>query len=133
MVPRTEVMTDLMLGGCSGTSKGGYHSRVSGRLSDLARVFLKLGVISFGGPAAHVALMRGECVTRRRWLTDQAFLALVGATNILPGPNSTEVAIPIGRLRPGVPGLLVAGACFILPAMAIVLAFAIGYVRYGTL
>jgi chromate transporter len=113
--------------------KRSYHARVPGRLSELARVFLKLGTISFGGPAAHIALMRDECVTRRRWLTDRAFLDLVGATNIIPGPNSTEMAIHIGRLRGGVPGLLVAGACFILPAMLIVLAFAVGYVRFGAL
>jgi len=106
---------------------------VPGRLSELARVFLKLGMISFGGPAAHIALMRDECVTRRGWLTEQAFLDLIGATNIIPGPNSTEMAIHIGRLRGGGPGLLVAGACFILPAMLIVLIFAVGYVRFGAL
>ena len=102
-------------------------------LVDLALIFLKLGAISFGGPVAHIALMREEFVTRRRWMTDEEFLDLIGATNLIPGPNSTEMAIHIGRLRAGVPGLIVAGACFILPAAAIVLALAIAYVRVGSL
>src|SRR5581483_11802515 len=87
------------------------------RLWELARLFLKLGTIGFGGPAAHLALMEEECVRRRRWLTHEAFLDMVGATNLIPGPNSTELAIHIGRLRAGSAGLVVAGACFILPAM----------------
>jgi chromate transporter len=103
------------------------------RLTELARVFLKLGAISFGGPVAHIALMRHEFVTRRRWLTDAAFLDLIGATNLIPGPNSTEMAIHIGRLRAGLAGLVVAGVCFILPAMAIVWGVAVAYVRLGAL
>jgi chromate transporter len=103
------------------------------RLAELARVFLKLGVISFGGPAAHVAFMRDEFVRRRTWLTDDEFLDLVGATNLIPGPNSTELAIHIGRRRAGTAGLVVAGACFILPAMLIVYGFAVAYVRFGAL
>src|SRR3989475_6312787 len=103
-----------------------------GRLSELAVVFLRLGILGFGGPAAHIAMMRDEVVRRRRWMTDQMFLDLVGATNLIPGPNSTEMAIHIGYARAGWRGLLVAGACFIVPAMVIVMAFAWGYTRYGT-
>ncbi len=100
-------------------------------IRDLALLFLKLGLIGFGGPAAHVALMRDEVVRRRAWLTDAEFLDLVGAVNLIPGPNSTELAILIGRRRAGWPGLIVAGVCFIAPAMLIVLALAWAYVRYG--
>jgi chromate transporter len=102
-------------------------------LGELAAVFLKLGTISFGGPAAHIALMRVELVERRRWLTDQAFLDLVGATNLIPGPNSTEMAIHIGYLRAGWAGLLVAGTCFIVPAAIVVGLLAWVYVHSGTL
>src|SRR2546428_8977331 len=103
-----------------------------GRLSELAVVFLRLGILGFGGPAAHIAMMRDEVVRRRRWMTDQMFLDLVAATNLIPGPNSTEMAIHIGYARAGWRGLLVAGTCFIIPAMVIVMAFALGYTRYGT-
>ena len=102
-------------------------------LADIARLFLRLGLVSFGGPAAHVALMEEEIVRRRRWLTREAFLDLLGAANLIPGPNSTELAIHIGFRRAGWPGLLVAGVCFILPAALIVTALAWGYVRYGAL
>lgn len=102
-------------------------------LAELAGLFLKLGTISFGGPAAHTALMEAEVVRRRKWLTHQEFLDLVGATNLIPGPNSTELAIHIGQRRAGWLGLIVAGACFILPAMLIVTAIAWAYVRYGQL
>jgi chromate transporter len=98
----------------------------------LARLFLKLGTIAFGGPAAHIAMMRNEVVERRRWMEAQEFLDLVGASNLIPGPNSTELAIHLGRVRAGWRGLLVAGACFILPATLIVLAFAWAYARYGS-
>ncbi|MDQ3926100.1 MAG: chromate efflux transporter [Actinomycetota bacterium] len=98
----------------------------------LARLFLKLGTIAFGGPAAHIAMMRTEVVERRRWMEEQEFLDLVGASNLIPGPNSTELAIHLGRVRAGWRGLLVAGACFILPATLIVLAFAWAYARYGS-
>ena len=104
-----------------------------GSLSELARVFLKLGTIAFGGPAAHIAMMQDEVVRRRRWLDHQQFLDLLGATNLIPGPNSTEMAIHIGLVRAGWKGLMVAGSCFILPAMVIVWALAWLYVRYGTL
>lgn len=102
-------------------------------LGDLARVFLRLGVVSFGGPAAHVALMEEEFVRRRRWLTRETFLDLLGAANLIPGPNSTELAMHIGFVRAGWLGLLVAGACFILPAALIVTALAWVYVRFGVL
>jgi chromate transporter len=102
-------------------------------LSDVAWVFLRLGLVSFGGPAAHVALMEEEIVRRRRWLTRETFLDLLGAANLIPGPNSTELAIHVGYARAGWPGLLVAGACFILPAAVIVAALGWGYVRYGSL
>jgi chromate transporter len=96
-------------------------------------VFLKLGVVGFGGPAAHIALMRQELVARKKWLSDQEFVDLLGATNLIPGPNSTEMAIHIGYLRGGWRGLLGAGVCFILPAALIVTALAWLYVQYGTL
>ncbi|CAN5525315.1 chromate efflux transporter [soil metagenome] len=101
-------------------------------LRDLARLFLKLGVVAFGGPAAHIAMMRDEVVTRRQWMDDQELLDLVGATNLIPGPNSTELAIHLGRMRAGWRGLIVAGACFIVPAALIVLAIAMLYGRYGS-
>ena len=101
-------------------------------LRELARLFLKLGFLAFGGPAAHIAMMRDEVVTRRKWMTDQEFLDLVGATNLIPGPNSTELAIHLGRVRAGWRGLLVAGACFIVPAALIVLLLAVLYARYGS-
>lgn len=100
---------------------------------ELARLFGTLGTIAFGGPAAHVAMMRTEVVTRRRWMTDQQFLDLVAATHLIPGPNSTELAIHIGHARGGWPGLLVAGTAFILPAALIVTAVSWVYVTYGSL
>jgi chromate transporter len=102
------------------------------RLAELARLFLKLGTIGFGGPAAHIALMRQEVVDRRRWLSEEHFLDLVGATNVIPGPNSTELAVHIGRERAGWKGLIVAGTAFIAPAMVMVLALAWLYVEFGT-
>ncbi len=105
----------------------------SGRLQEVAGLFLKLGVIGFGGPAAHIALMRDEVVRRRRWLDDAAFLDLLGATNLIPGPNSTEMAIHLGFVRAGWRGLVLAGSLFILPAMLIVLGLAWVYVQFGTL
>ena len=100
-------------------------------LGEVAGVFLKLGVIGFGGPAAHIAMMREELVRRRRWVTDERFLDLLGMTNLIPGPNSTEMAIHLGYVRAGWAGLLLGGACFIVPAMLIVGGMAWGYVRYG--
>jgi chromate transporter len=102
-------------------------------LIELAGLFLRLGTTAFGGPAAHIAMMEDEVVRRRRWLTQEEFLDLLGATNLIPGPNSTEMAIHIGHRRAGWPGLLVAGVCFILPAACIVTALAWVYVRYGQL
>ena len=102
-------------------------------LGELARLFIKLGTIGFGGPAAHIALMEDEVVRRRQWLTREAFLDYVGATNLIPGPNSTELAIEIGRDRAGWPGLIVAGVAFIVPAALIVGVTAWAYVRYGGL
>jgi chromate transporter len=100
-------------------------------LRELARLFGKLGCIAFGGPAAHIAMMEDEVVRRRRWMTHERFLDLLGATNLIPGPNSTELAIHIGHDRAGWAGLLVAGVCFILPAVLIVGALAWVYVRFG--
>jgi chromate transporter len=102
-------------------------------IGEIARLFLRLGAVSFGGPAAHVALMEEEIVRRRRWLSREAFLDLLGAANLIPGPNSTELAIHIGYARAGWAGLVVAGICFILPAALIVAALAWGYVRFGAL
>lgn len=102
-------------------------------IKELAFLFLKLGTVAFGGPAAHVAMMEDEVVRRRRWLNREEFLDLFGATHLIPGPNSTELAIHIGHRRGGWTGLLVAGSCFILPAMVIVTVLAWAYVRFGTL
>ncbi|REF00107.1 chromate efflux transporter [Thermomonospora umbrina] len=101
-------------------------------LRELAGLFLKLGVIGFGGPAAHIAMMHEEVVRRRRWVDEQRFLDLVGATNLIPGPSSTELAIHLGHDRGRWRGLLVAGICFIMPAVVMVAALAWAYVRYGT-
>ena len=103
------------------------------RLWEVAALFLRLGTVAFGGPAAHIALMQDEVVRRRGWLTQDEFLDYLGATNLIPGPNSTEMAIHIGLTRAGRAGLVVAGACFILPASLIVTAIAWAYVRFGTL
>jgi chromate transporter len=103
------------------------------RLVELARLFLWLGTIGFGGPAAHLTLMEEEAVRRRRWLSSEDFLDLVGLTNLIPGPNSTEMAMAIGYRRAGWPGLAVAGACFIVPAATITTGLAWAYVRFGTL
>jgi chromate transporter len=104
-----------------------------GRLRELAILFLKLGAISFGGPAAHIALMESELVRKREWMTRQQFLDMVGAANLIPGPTSTETAITVGFVRAGWAGLGVAGASFILPAALITGAFASAYVRFGSL
>jgi len=103
----------------------------NGALREVAAVFLKLGVIGFGGPAAHIAMMRDEVVRRRRWIDDARFLDLLGMTNLIPGPNSTEMAIHLGYVRAGWPGLALGGVCFILPAMTIVLVLAWAYVAHG--
>ena len=100
-------------------------------LAEVAALFLKLGFTAFGGPAAHIALMHDEVVVRRKWLTDEEFLDLLGATNLIPGPNSTEMSIHIGYLRAGWPGLIVGGLCFVMPAVFMVLALSWLYVRFG--
>jgi len=100
-------------------------------LKEVIAVFLKMGFTAFGGPAAHIAMFHDEVVVRRKWLDDQGFLDLLGATNLIPGPNSTEMAIHIGFLRAGWAGLVLGGACFILPAMVMVMALAWVYVRFG--
>ncbi|HYG38217.1 MAG TPA: chromate efflux transporter [Cytophagales bacterium] len=105
----------------------------SGRLKEVAAVFLKLGVIAFGGPAAHIAMMEEEVVNKRKWITREYFLDLIGATNLIPGPNSTEMTMHCGHERAGIPGLFVAGICFILPAAFITSIFAWFYVEYGKL
>jgi chromate transporter len=102
------------------------------RLLEVVRLFLRLGLTAYGGPAAHIAMMHDEVVKRRKWLTEQEFLDLLGATNLIPGPNSTEMAIHISFLRAGWPGLMLGGAGFILPPMLAVLVLAWVYVRYGT-
>ncbi len=103
------------------------------RLGELANLFFKLGVIGFGGPVAHIAMIEDEVVKRRQWLTREHFLDLLGATNLIPGPNSTEMAIHIGYIYAGWLGLIVSGVCFVLPAVLITGGFAWVYVAYGTL
>ena len=102
------------------------------RLKDLAVVFFKLGSVAFGGPAAHIAMMEAEIVDRRQWLSRETLLDLLGITNLIPGPNSTELAIHIGYERAGWRGLAVAGGCFIFPAFTLVWVLAAIYVRYQT-
>ena len=104
-----------------------------GSLREIALAFLRLGSLAFGGPAAHIALMEQEFVKRRKWLGHADFVDRLGAVNLLPGPTSTEMAIYLGELRGGFPGLLTAGACFILPAAFMTLGLAWAYVRYGAL
>src|SRR3972149_9532487 len=103
------------------------------RLREAALLFLKLGITVFGGPAAHIAMMRDEVVKRRKWVDDQHFLDMLGATNLIPGPNSTEMTIHLGFVRAGWKGLIAGGVCFILPAMLMVMALAWAYVRFGTI
>jgi chromate transporter len=109
------------------------HESLPHRLRELAAIFLKIGCIAFGGPPAHIAMMEDEIVSRRRWLSREDLLDFLGAANLLPGPTSTEMSIYIGRIRGGLPGLIVAGSCFILPACFMVTALAWAYVRYGSL
>jgi chromate transporter len=102
-------------------------------LAEIALVFLKLGTIAFGGPAAHIAMMEAEFVRKRKWITEAEFLDRLGAANLIPGPSSTEVAIFIGYTKRGWRGLIVAGSCFIIPAAILVTLIAMVYVRYGSL
>ena len=103
----------------------------SGRLGEIAALFFKLGVIGFGGPAAHISMMEDEVVEKRQWLSRERFLDLVGVTSIIPGPNSTEMAIHLGFLRGGWPGFLLAGMCFIFPAITLTTVLAWAYWHYG--
>lgn len=103
------------------------------RYREILHVFLKLGFFAFGGPAAHIAMMEDEVVKKRQWLSREKFVDLLGFTNLIPGPNSTEMAIHLGYIRGGKVGLLIAGISFILPAMLIVLSLAVVYVGYGSL
>ena len=103
------------------------------RLAEVVKLFLRLGVTAYGGPAAHIAMMHDEVVKRRKWMSEQHFLDMLGATNLIPGPNSSEMAIHTGYARAGFAGLIAAGVCFIIPAFFIVLAFAWAYVEFNTL
>jgi chromate transporter len=104
-----------------------------GNLKEVAGVFFKLGSIAFGGPAAHIAMMEDEVVKKRKWMTHEHFLDLIGATNLIPGPNSTEMTMHCGYERAGWKGLIAAGAAFILPAVTITAVFAWLYQQYGHL
>jgi chromate transporter len=103
------------------------------RLVELARLFLGLGFTAFGGPAAHIGMYEHEVVGRRKWLSEAEFMDLLGATNLIPGPNSTEMTMHIGYRRAGWRGMIIAGTCFILPATLITLGLSWAYVRYGEL
>lgn len=102
-------------------------------LGELVRLFFKLGCISFGGPAAHIAMMQDEVVEKRKWISRQNFLDLIGATNLIPGPNSTQMTMHVGYLRAGVLGVFAAGSAFIFPAFLITAALAWAYLQYGSL
>ena len=112
---------------------GSLSSTNKASLGELAVFFLRLGTTAFGGPAGHIAMMEDELVRRRKWLSREKFLDLLGASNLIPGPSSSELAIHIGYLRGGWPGLLVAGICFIVPAACMVAALAWAYVHFGKL
>jgi chromate transporter len=115
-----------------GASVTGTDPRPERSVADVVRLFGWMGFTAFGGPAAHISIMHDEVVTRRRWLDDQRFLDLIGVTNLIPGPNSTEMAMHVGQERAGRRGLLAAGASFILPAALVTLVLAWAYVEYGT-
>lgn len=104
-----------------------------GTLREIAKEFLRLGFVAYGGPAAHIAMMEERYVRRRGWVTRERFLDLLGAASLLPGPSSTEVPIYLGEIRGGAAGLIVAGACFILPAAVLVTALAWAYMKYGAM
>ena len=106
---------------------------VRNNLKEVAQLFFRLGLIAFGGPAAHIAMMEEEIVEKRKWMTQQHFLDLIGATNLIPGPNSTEMTMHCGHERAGWKGLFVAGACFIFPAVSLTLLIAWFYGSYGQL
>jgi len=108
------------------------NENISKRLKELASIFLRLGLTAFGGPAAHIAMMHDEVVKRRKWLDEQQFLDLMGATNLIPGPNSTQMAIHMGLERAGWRGMIVSGSCFIFPSAILVTLLTWLYVQYGT-
>ncbi|MCH7519326.1 MAG: chromate efflux transporter [Candidatus Dadabacteria bacterium] len=108
------------------------NENISKRLKELASIFLRLGLTAFGGPAAHIAMMHDEVVKRRKWLDEQQFLDLMGATNLIPGPNSTQMAIHMGLERAGWRGMIVSGSCFIFPSAILVTILTWLYVQYGT-
>jgi chromate transport protein ChrA len=109
------------------------HVRKDQHLRQVAALFLRLGATAFGGPAAHIALIERECVQRRRWISREQFLDVLGVANLIPGPTSTELAMHVGRLRAGWPGLVAAGLAFILPAALLIGLLAALYVRAGDL
>jgi chromate transporter len=116
------------------SESGGSAQEDAGlRLREVGQVFFSLGLTAFGGPAAHIALMEKELVSRRQWLSREQFLDLIGLASLVPGPNSTEVAIHIGRVRAGWRGLAIAGCCFILPAMVLVWGLAMAYVQFQSI
>lgn len=112
--------------------KNGLVSGQDGAVRDVALLFLRMGLTAFGGPAAHIAMFRDEVVTRRQWVSDAEFLDLLAATNLIPGPNSTEMAIHLGYIRAGWRGLVAGGTAFIMPAFLLVLGIAALYAKYGT-
>jgi chromate transporter len=114
-------------------TRDAQKQRPGSSLGEIARVFLRLGFVAFGGPAAHIAMMEDEFVRRRNWISREEFLDRVGAVGLLPGPSSTELAIYLGELRGGLPGLIVAGVAFILPAAILVAMLAWAYVRFGSM
>jgi len=109
------------------------HIQKKNNLKEIASLFFKLGSIAFGGPAAHIAMMQDEVVQKRKWISQQHFLDLIGATNLIPGPNSTEMTMHCGHERGGWKGMLVAGVSFIFPAVVITMLFAWMYTEYGNL
>lgn len=109
------------------------QQQLSHNLKEVIKLFLKLGCIAFGGPAVHIAMMEEEVVRKRKWMSHEHFLDLVGATNLIPGPNSTEMTMHIGKERAGWKGLIAAGCCFIVPAVMITAVFAWLYKQYGML
>src|ERR1700733_15327788 len=115
------------------TNQAGSGGGERGSLAELAMFFLRLGTTAFGGPAAHITIMEDELVRRRRWLSREKFLDLLGASNLIPGPSSSEVAVHIGYLCAGWRGLLIAGTCFILPAALMVAGIGWLYVHFGKL
>ncbi len=115
------------------TPQGLPDTTQRGSLKELALFFLRLGITAFGGPAAHIAIMEDELVRRRNWLSREKFLDLLGASNLIPGPSSSELAIHIGYLRAGWAGLVIGGVCFIFPAAILVGMIAWAYVRFGHL